>query len=95
MQLILDTSCTFQGTKELGDVLKTPGVVGELCQVMGTSTAPQVRQYAAVILRKRLGKSRHWVKLEADVKNGYVSYHCPSQEVFYKKLIKLYIHVSN
>lgn len=52
-------------------MLKSPSVVGELCQVMGTSAAPQVRQYAAVILRKRLGKTRHWMKLEADVKNGY------------------------
>lgn len=68
----------FQGTKELGEVLKSPSVVGELCQVMGTSAAPQVRQYAAVILRKRLGKTRHWMKLEADVKNGYAVAKLPS-----------------
>lgn len=68
--LVADNAVIQEGTKELGDLLKTPGVVGELCKVMGTSTAPQVRQYAAVILRKRLGKSRHWVKLEPNVKDG-------------------------
>ncbi|XP_069944549.1 importin-4-like isoform X2 [Cherax quadricarinatus] len=68
--LVPDNAVIQEGTKELGEALKTPGVVGELCKVMGTSSDPQVRQYAAVILRKRLGKARHWTKLEADVKNG-------------------------
>ncbi|KAG7158690.1 Importin-4-like [Homarus americanus] len=68
--LVADNAVIQEGTRELGEALKNPGVVGELCQVMGTSSASQVRQYAAVILRKRLGKARHWTKLEADVKNG-------------------------
>ncbi|XP_027206682.2 importin-4 [Penaeus vannamei] len=68
--LMADNAVIQEGTKELGEALKNPGVVGDLCRVMGTSTAPQVRQYAAVILRKRLGKGRHWTKLDADVKNG-------------------------
>ncbi|KAK7085046.1 Ran GTPase binding [Halocaridina rubra] len=68
--LVADNAVIQEGTRELGEVLKTPGVVGDLCRVMGTSTAPQIRQYAAVILRKRLAKSRHWSKLDNDVKNG-------------------------
>ncbi|KAK4305040.1 hypothetical protein Pmani_023031 [Petrolisthes manimaculis] len=68
--LVADNAVIQEGTKELGEVLKGPSVVGELCQVMGSSRGPQVRQYAAVILRKRLGKTRHWTKLDAEVKNG-------------------------
>ncbi|XP_068205892.1 importin-4-like [Palaemon carinicauda] len=68
--LVADNAVIQEGSRELGEVLKQPGVVGELCRVMGTSSSTQIRQYAAVILRKRLAKSRHWSKLEPDVCNG-------------------------
>jgi hypothetical protein len=58
----------LQGTQELREALKSPEAVPTLCQVMVSAKEPQVRQYAAVILRKRFGKSRHWNAVHYDMK---------------------------
>ena len=60
----------FQGTKELREAFKTPEVIPALCNVIGVSQNPQIRQYAAVLLRRRLAKSKNWMKLSVDVQNG-------------------------
>ena len=41
-------------------MLKHPETITILCEVVGRSQQPQLRQYAAVILRKRLIKLRNW-----------------------------------
>lgn len=60
----------WQGTAELREAFKKPGVILELCNVVVSSSDPQIRQYAAVLLRKRLSKSKHWSKLSAEEKNS-------------------------
>ena len=55
-------------------MLKSPETITVLCEVVARSTSPQLRQYAAVILRKRLIKLRYWNMLPPDqqqlIKNG-------------------------
>ena len=50
----------FQATADLQEALKHPETIHALCEVVVTSANPQLRQYAAVILRKRLIKLRNW-----------------------------------
>lgn len=56
------------------EVLKQPETIPNLCEVVARSTNPQIRQYAAVILRKRLIKLRNWIILPHEqqtlIKNG-------------------------
>lgn len=44
----------------MNETLKRPETISLLCEVVTRSVSPQVRQYAAVILRKRLVKLRYW-----------------------------------
>lgn len=57
----------LQGTNELREAFKRPEAVPALCNVLSTSSSPQIRQYAAVLLRKRLSKQRNWGKLPIEV----------------------------
>ncbi|XP_021926547.1 importin-4-like isoform X1 [Zootermopsis nevadensis] len=68
--LVPDNAIILQGTRELQEAFKKPEVIPALCNVVGVSQNPQIRQYAAVLLRKRLSKSRNWTKLPVNVKNG-------------------------
>ncbi|KAF0294994.1 Importin-4 [Amphibalanus amphitrite] len=67
--LVADNNVIQQATEELKTLLQQPGAVEQLCAVLGTSSSPQVRQYAAVILRKRLAKARMWAKLGDQFQN--------------------------
>ena len=60
----------LQGTQELREAFKNPDVIPALCSVIGGSQNPQIRQYAAVLLRKRLSKSKYWTKLPVTVRDG-------------------------
>lgn len=68
--LVADNEVIQKGTAELREAFQKPGVVLELCNVVVSSTDPQIRQYAAVLLRKRLSKSKHWTKLSPEEKNS-------------------------
>ncbi|XP_063239917.1 importin-4-like [Bacillus rossius redtenbacheri] len=72
--LVADTAVIQQGTQELREAFKSPGVIPALCGVVGGSQNPQIRQYAAVLLRKRLSKARNWARLpenvRGDIKHG-------------------------
>ncbi|XP_063971757.1 importin-4-like isoform X1 [Lytechinus pictus] len=61
--LVPDNVVIQQGTEELKQALKSPGVVPELCSVLTTSQNPQVRQFAAVLLRRLV---RRWKKFSPD-----------------------------
>lgn len=52
-----------QATKELKEVYKNPNVVPALCECLAGSDSPQVRQYASILLRRRLVKL--WKKMTA------------------------------
>ncbi|EEB17594.1 Importin-4, putative [Pediculus humanus corporis] len=68
--LVSNNAVIIQGTKELREAFKNPEAIPALCNVLSTSNNPQIRQYAAVILRKRLSKQKHWNKLPLDVKTS-------------------------
>lgn len=59
----------LQGTSELKEALKRPTICPTLLHIGKYSTSPQIRQYALVLLRKRLAKYYHWEKLTVDFKH--------------------------
>jgi len=66
--LVPDKEVIKAATEELRVAFKHPGVVPELCQVISSSTAPAIRQYAAVLLRKKFFRQSGWNKLNAEEK---------------------------
>uniref|UniRef100_A0ACB8EX02 Uncharacterized protein n=1 Tax=Sphaerodactylus townsendi TaxID=933632 RepID=A0ACB8EX02_9SAUR len=58
-----DNAIIQQATIQLKEALKQPTALSHLCQVMSKSPDPQIRQFAAVLVRRRLTK--HWRKLHA------------------------------
>ncbi|KOC63425.1 Importin-4 [Habropoda laboriosa] len=69
--LIADNTSIQQGTAELREAFKKPESTPALCQLIVSSTNSQIRQYAAVLLRKRYGKGKHWQKLQQPVRNEF------------------------
>ncbi|RMX51322.1 hypothetical protein pdam_00004673, partial [Pocillopora damicornis] len=63
--LVPDNTVIRQATSQLREAFKNPAVVPALITVLGSSQNPQVRQYAAVLLRRRVVKQ--WTKLSPDV----------------------------
>lgn len=59
-----------EGTRELRESFKNPEAVSALCVVLVTSPNPQIRQYAAVLLRKRFTKARYWSRLPVETRNS-------------------------
>ncbi|KAK2193044.1 hypothetical protein NP493_18g10006 [Ridgeia piscesae] len=59
--------CDWQATKQLKVLLNDRGVVPALCSVLITSRNLQVRQYAAIILRKKLSRAKQWNSLSLDI----------------------------
>lgn len=42
------------------EAYKRPETIPALCEISVSNKEPQIRQYSAVLLRKRLSKLRHW-----------------------------------
>ncbi|CRL01971.1 CLUMA_CG015064, isoform A [Clunio marinus] len=65
-----------KATEELNEALKRPETIQILCEIVVRSANPQLRQYAAVILRKRLVKLRFWNMVPKDqqqlIKTGFL-----------------------
>jgi hypothetical protein len=84
--LLPDSSAITAATEQLGKRMKSgaDAAVAELCSVMTTSPAAERRQYAAVILRKRFGRSNTWHKLSGEsravFKAGCLKAHVDEQE---------------
>ncbi|XP_057341318.1 importin-4-like [Microplitis mediator] len=66
--LVTDSAVIKQGTAELRAALKAPESVSILCQIIISSDNSAIRQYAAVLLRKRYAKGKHWSKLPFNIK---------------------------
>jgi len=64
-----DNEVIKSATEELRAAFKQPGVIPELCAVLGSSQQVQIRQYAAVLLRKKFSKSGSWFKFSQDDRN--------------------------
>ncbi|KAL7033982.1 hypothetical protein ACKWTF_007804 [Chironomus riparius] len=71
---LLSAENVQKATEELNDALKRPESINVLCEIATRSTQPQLRQYAAVVLRKRLMKLRYWNMVPQEhqeiIKNG-------------------------
>ncbi|XP_033626576.1 importin-4-like isoform X1 [Asterias rubens] len=68
-KLLIPNSAVIQeGTKQLKRALKDPNIVPGLFNVLTTSTNPQIRQLAAVLLRRKVIKQ--WTKLSPEVSHN-------------------------
>ncbi|KAJ8302474.1 hypothetical protein KUTeg_018870 [Tegillarca granosa] len=65
--LVPDNNTIQAATQQLKELFKDPNIIPGLCQVLSTSQTPQVRQYAAVLLRRKIQKSRHWRALPENI----------------------------
>jgi len=54
----------------LRTLTKDPLVLTVLGEVLGTSEAAQVRQYAAILLRRRIMKKKQWNAVSSEIHNG-------------------------
>ncbi|XP_043514170.1 importin-4-like isoform X1 [Frieseomelitta varia] len=61
--LVADSTSIQQGTAELREAFKNQENTLALCRLIASSANPQIRQYAAVLLRKHYAKEKHWFKL--------------------------------
>ncbi|KAF6208061.1 hypothetical protein GE061_016511 [Apolygus lucorum] len=57
-----------EGTKELKEILQSPNSIASLCSVLGTCKDPELRQYAAVILKKSFSKQANWEHIPGDTR---------------------------
>lgn len=46
--------------------------VPALCVILVSSASPQIRQTAAVVLRRRLGKKNYWSRINTQTRTQYV-----------------------
>lgn len=63
---VLCISSFSQAHAELNKAFEQPETIHALCEVIVTSKEQQHRQYAAVLLAKRLGKLRYWQLVHID-----------------------------
>ena len=61
--LVPDSDAIRDAQLKLKEAFQKDSTVPELCNVMATSANPQIRQYGAVLLRKRFTKSKNWTKM--------------------------------
>ncbi|KAH8372416.1 hypothetical protein KR093_011406, partial [Drosophila rubida] len=62
-----------QATIELGKAHENPETLPALCRMVVSQREPQVRQFAAVLLSKRLQKLRHWQMVPIEQKESIKS----------------------
>ncbi|KAI4495616.1 hypothetical protein M0802_008451 [Mischocyttarus mexicanus] len=59
------------GTAELRKAFKKSESTPTLYQLIVSSANPQIRQYAAVLLRKRYNKGKHWTELPENIRTDF------------------------
>ncbi len=64
--LLPDNAAIAEGTQQLREAFKQPQAVPELCAVLAGGQTAQVRQYAAVLLRKKLVRASAWGRLSPE-----------------------------
>ncbi|KAL6263562.1 hypothetical protein P5V15_006351 [Pogonomyrmex californicus] len=69
--LVPDNATIQEATAELKKALQNPDSVPALCQLIMTSTNPQIRQYAALVLRRRYSKGKNWTKLSVPIRTEF------------------------
>ncbi|KAK7498967.1 hypothetical protein BaRGS_00009776 [Batillaria attramentaria] len=68
--LVPDNDVIQENTGKLKEAFKDPATLPALCHILGTSENPQVRQLAAVLIRRKIQKSKQWNSLQQDVRQG-------------------------
>uniref|UniRef100_A0A1A9W4X5 Importin N-terminal domain-containing protein n=1 Tax=Glossina brevipalpis TaxID=37001 RepID=A0A1A9W4X5_9MUSC len=58
--LCADHNLIREATADLQEAFKNPESISVLCDIVASRKEPEVRQYAATLLKKRLGKLRSW-----------------------------------
>ncbi|XP_064467073.1 importin-4-like [Ornithodoros turicata] len=66
--LVPDNAVIVQATRELQEAYKDPNIVEHLYNALCMSQNAQVRQYSAVLLRKKVLKSKVWKKLPVETR---------------------------
>lgn len=71
-KLILpDNDKIKEGTAELREAFKKPESTLALCQIVVASSNPEMRQYAAVLLRKRYSKCKNWLTVPQQMRTEF------------------------
>ncbi|CAG5114577.1 unnamed protein product, partial [Candidula unifasciata] len=65
-----DNDVIQKATQDLKEAFKNPDTLQNLCHILGTSTQPQIRQYAAVLIRRKIHKLKQWTQLDESIKNN-------------------------
>ncbi|XP_069113686.1 importin-4-like isoform X2 [Argopecten irradians] len=65
--LVPDNNTIQLATQQLKELFKDPNIVPGLCQVLGSSQVPQVRQFAAVLLRRKIQRGRLYRALPENI----------------------------
>ncbi|KAL3859840.1 hypothetical protein ACJMK2_010031 [Sinanodonta woodiana] len=65
--LVPDNSTIQQATQEIKAAFKDASIVPALCQTLGSSQNPLVRQYAAILLRRKILKGKQWRQVSGDL----------------------------
>jgi len=68
--LVPDSDAIKQATVQLKCAMADPGVVTALCQLLTSSSNAQVRQYAALLLRRKFLKAKQWNVVPSDSSNS-------------------------
>ncbi|XP_042142842.1 importin-4 [Ixodes scapularis] len=68
--LIPDNAVIMQATHELRELYKDPNIAQYLYATLCMAQIPQVRQYSAVLLRKKICKTKAWKQLSEEPKTA-------------------------
>nr|XP_033779924.1 importin-4 [Geotrypetes seraphini] len=66
-----DNAVIQQATAQLKEAFKDPAVLAMMCEVLTASSNPQIRQFAAVLVRRRLTK--HWKQVNLELRENLKS----------------------
>ncbi|TMW53578.1 hypothetical protein DOY81_001342 [Sarcophaga bullata] len=95
--LCADNNLIKQATADLQEAYKRPETIPQLCDIVVSNKEPQVRQYSAVLLKKRLGKLRHWQMVPAEqqqiIKQGMLNALVTEQEKSVRNAIAQFVGV--
>ena len=65
----------LKGTAQLKEEVNNPESIGILCKLLSLHQDPNIRQYAAIILKKRFVKKNKWVPVDPQLKAEYVLFY--------------------
>lgn len=95
--LAADNALIQKATADLQEAYKRPETIPALCQIAVSGKEPQIRQYSAVLLKKRLGKLRHWQMVPPEqqqiIKQGMLNALIQEQEKSVRNAIAQFIGV--